>query len=44
MNTIFGYCGWDFGSLQNNKFQRGERVRISRYIIVQFFGLALGIY
>lgn len=32
MNSIFGYCGWDFGSLKNNKYQRGERIRIGRFI------------
>ena len=32
MNEIFGYCGWDFGGLLNNKFQRGEDVRIGRII------------
>lgn len=32
MNSIFGYCGWDFGSLKNNKYQRGERIRIGRSI------------
>lgn len=28
MNEIFGYCGWDFGGALNNKFHRGEDVRI----------------
>lgn len=32
MNEIFGYCGWDFGGARNNKFQRGEHVRIGRNI------------
>ena len=32
MNEIFGYCGWDFGKARNNKFQRGEQVRIGRNI------------
>ena len=32
MNEIFGYCGWDFGGIQNNKFQKGEHVRIGRNI------------
>lgn len=32
MNEIFGYCGWDFCGLLNNKFQRGENVRIGRTI------------
>lgn len=32
MNEIFGYCGWDFGRARNNKFQRGEQVRICRNI------------
>lgn len=32
MNEIFGYCGWDFGGLLNNKFHRGEDVRIGRII------------
>ena len=32
MNEIFGYCGWDFGSMRNNKFRQGEKVRIGRNI------------
>lgn len=32
MNEIFGYCGWDFGKARNNKFQRGEQIRIGRNI------------
>ena len=32
MNEIFGYCGWDFGSMRNNKFRRGEKVCIGRNI------------
>jgi len=32
MNEFFGYCGWDFGGALNNKFQRGEHVRIGRTI------------
>lgn len=32
MNEIFGYCGWDFGEALNNKFQRGEDIRIGRII------------
>ena len=28
MNEIFGYCGWDFSEALNNKFHRGEVVRI----------------
>ena len=32
MNEIFGYCGWDFGGALNNKFHRGENVRIGRNI------------
>ena len=32
MNEIFGYYGWDFGKTSNNKFQRGEEVRIGRAI------------
>lgn len=32
MNEIFGYCGWDFGRVLNNKFQKGEEVRIGRRI------------
>lgn len=30
MNEIFGYCGWDFGGVRNNEFQKGEHVRIGR--------------
>lgn len=32
MNEIFGYCGWDFGSMRNNKFRQGEKVCIGRNI------------
>lgn len=32
MNEIFGYCGWDFGEALNNKFSRGEEIRIGRTI------------
>lgn len=32
MNEIFGYYGWDFGGALNNKFQKGEKVRIGRSI------------
>ena len=32
MNEFIGYCGWDFGGALNNKFQRGEHVRIGRTI------------
>ena len=32
MNEIFGYCGWDFGGALNNKFHRGEGVRIGHAI------------
>lgn len=32
MNEIFGYCGQDFGGLQNNKFRQGEKVCIGRNI------------
>lgn len=32
MNEIFGYCGWDSGGALNNKFHRGEDVRIGRTI------------
>lgn len=32
MNTIFGYCDWDFGSLDHNKYNVGEPVRIGRDI------------
>lgn len=32
MNTIFGYCGWDFGDLEHNKYNRGEELRIGREI------------
>ena len=28
MNEIFGYCGWDSDGALNNKFHRGEVVRI----------------
>ena len=37
MNEIFGYCGWDFGGIQNNKFQKGEHVRIGRNIYRMVF-------
>lgn len=32
MNEIFGYCGWDYAGTRNNKFQKGEHVRIGRNI------------
>ena len=44
MNEIFGYCGWDFGGALNNKFQRGEEVRIGRHIYTVIFLNYGGVY
>ena len=32
MNEIFGYCGWDFGGMRNNKYRRDEKVYIGHNI------------
>ncbi len=37
MNEIYGYCGWDFGGALNNRFHRGEDVRIDRMIRIYGF-------
>lgn len=34
MNEIFGYCGWDFGSMRNNKFRQGEKFALGAIFIV----------